>query len=224
MRIWEIRPAFLLRGRFLVHVRELYEKEGELLPGKKGVTLDEGAISALIEHADEITSVAQRCAGNGPASGPGAATAAAAPSVAAAAPPPARRDAPPSTVAAASGSATAAPGPVDLGSNKRAAVTSFKGATYVDLREFYSVSRGVSQSSFPLELGAIYLTLHIHAQSPIVANVGCMTGVPKMYPSCFCRRMGRSTQARRAFSSSLRSSRWSPGTSPPSQLPRHHRT
>jgi hypothetical protein len=37
------------KGRKLVHLREYYEKDGEMLPGKKGIALDEVQLEAVRE-------------------------------------------------------------------------------------------------------------------------------------------------------------------------------
>jgi hypothetical protein len=134
----------------------MYEKEGQQLPGKKGVALGEEAMTRLVACSEEITAEAMRLSGaastDAKASfGKGADVSA--PNTASVAEMSARATG--SMVAEYSGAvlpgdqvtkttATSLPtstleGGVDLGGNKRISMTSFKGTTYVDLREFYVV-------------------------------------------------------------------------------------
>lgn len=47
MRKWKTGP--------LVDIREYYVKDGQELPGKKGISLTKAQWEKLLEHADEIT-------------------------------------------------------------------------------------------------------------------------------------------------------------------------
>ncbi|KAG2440901.1 hypothetical protein HXX76_003754 [Chlamydomonas incerta] len=128
------------KGTYYLGLREYYEKDGQLLPGKKGVSLNPSEAEALLAAAASITTAAggvpadlpplepsAPLAGSGSAPAGGAAAAGAGPSKAAA-------PAPAPAAAPASGEPTEV---VELGSNKRLSISHFGGRTSVDLREFY---------------------------------------------------------------------------------------
>ncbi|PNW80646.1 hypothetical protein CHLRE_07g325722v5 [Chlamydomonas reinhardtii] len=134
------------KGTYYLGLREYYEKDGQLLPGKKGVSLNPSEAEALLAAAAAITTAAGGVpadlpplepsallptAGSGSAaSGATAkASASAGPSKAAAA-----AAAAPAAGTVASGEPTEV---VELGSNKRLSISHFGGRTSVDLREFY---------------------------------------------------------------------------------------
>ncbi|GAX75650.1 hypothetical protein CEUSTIGMA_g3094.t1 [Chlamydomonas eustigma] len=152
------RQAYVqsFKNKFSVHVREMYEKEGQQLPGKKGVALSEEAMNQLLAFSEEITVEAARLSG--------AVSTSAKPSIGTDANVSALRTVsaamttkqgiassstidcfgpvPPAeahvTIKTATSAASAlVGGGIDLGGNKKIVVTSFKGTTYVDLREFY---------------------------------------------------------------------------------------
>ncbi|GIL44472.1 hypothetical protein Vafri_1921 [Volvox africanus] len=138
------------KGTFYLGLREYYERDGQLLPSKKGVNLNPSEAEALLAAAADITAAA---GGNvelpSPLSPRQEKEARAAPSHAAG--PPASvpsgwagsaAASAPSATATGSGSGGGGPGAppqevVDLGGNKRLSVSRFQGRLSVDLREFY---------------------------------------------------------------------------------------
>ncbi|GLI65550.1 hypothetical protein VaNZ11_009112, partial [Volvox africanus] len=142
------------KGTFYLGLREYYEKDGQLLPSKKGVNLSPSEAEALLAVAADITAAA---GGNvelpPPLSPQQEKEAMAAPSHANVPPASApsgwaSRAAAPAPSATATGGgaggAGGAGGPgappqevVDLGGNKRLSISRFQGRLSVDLREFY---------------------------------------------------------------------------------------
>ncbi|PSC71273.1 transcriptional coactivator p15 [Micractinium conductrix] len=123
------------KGRFTVDLREYYEKEGEMKPGKKGVALSTDEWAALCSAAPEIAQHLVAVAGG--AAGSTAAVPAPAP---AAAPQQAQQAAAPGGAGAAVAGGEGGPLPalpIELGSNRRADISNFKGQTFVGIREYY---------------------------------------------------------------------------------------
>uniref|UniRef100_A0A8D8UTZ9 RNA polymerase II transcriptional coactivator n=1 Tax=Cacopsylla melanoneura TaxID=428564 RepID=A0A8D8UTZ9_9HEMI len=52
------------RGKLYVDIREHYEKNGQMLPGKKGILLNLAQFKVLKDAAPEINSVIEQCQGN----------------------------------------------------------------------------------------------------------------------------------------------------------------
>lgn len=167
------RQAYIkeFKGKYLVHVREMYTKNGQVLPGTKGVALDSAGAAKLLAAAEDITAAALErgepadVSGEQSAAPPSTATAqqqgtmadvsrkqaAATPSSA------------PSTASAVESSMqqnvrpAEAPkndslGFVDLGAERRATVTTFKGKTYVDLRQYFSNESGTGPTPIGIML------------------------------------------------------------------------
>ncbi|KAI7839951.1 hypothetical protein COHA_006345 [Chlorella ohadii] len=116
------------KGRFSLDLREFWEKDGEMLPGKKGIALTPDEWDKLCAAAPQLS---QRLQAGGSQAGGSAAAAAAAGA------------GPSSKAGGAAGAAASAPavaaaaGGVELSSARRADVSTYKGTTYVNIREYY---------------------------------------------------------------------------------------
>ncbi|GLC33016.1 hypothetical protein PLESTB_000380200 [Pleodorina starrii] len=129
------------KGTYYLGLREYYEKDGQLLPTKKGVNLNLSEAEALLAASAEITAAAGLTPGDLPPPDEQEAQPVAAP---AAAPPRPPQAAPAAAAAAAAagggdgaGGEAAAQEVVELGSHKRLSISRFQGRLSVDLREFY---------------------------------------------------------------------------------------
>lgn len=125
----------MFKGKTQVDLREYYEKDGELLPGKKGIALELPQWDKLVEAVSTINAALQQQ--QGPSSQPKPA-------------PGGRKeqDAPECSAAAAGTSGASAeaaaepPGqapdlPIQLSAMRKADVSDFKGTVYVSIREYY---------------------------------------------------------------------------------------
>lgn len=117
-------------------LREFYEKEGEMLPGKKGIALSAEEWEKLCGAAGQISEQLATKGGGAAAGASGAAAPAGRGSTAAAGGAAAAAAAPAATAASAAAGG-AAGGAVELSSSRRADVSNFKGQLYVNIREYY---------------------------------------------------------------------------------------
>jgi hypothetical protein len=157
----------VFKGRATAGLREFYEKDGQWLPGKKGIALPAEQLERLVAAAPQLSAALATMPGMGlPAAVAPEATAAAEARAA----------------AAAGGAPAAAPPPaaaVELAPMRRAEVTTFNGKRLVDVREFYGDAAGVPRHSrkglqlsgeafAALRAGAAALTAGLEAQDSSV--------------------------------------------------------
>ncbi|KAL4857528.1 RNA polymerase II transcriptional coactivator [Chlorella vulgaris] len=127
------------KGRHSVDLREYYEKEGEMRPGKKGIALQAEEWGKLCTAAAQLSQQLQQSGGGSgaaPSAGPSGARKAAGsagPSSGATANPAAAG----ASGAVAGGAAGAFGSGVELSSTRRADVSTFKNVVYVNIREYY---------------------------------------------------------------------------------------
>eukprot|EP00887_Chlorella_sp_A99_P004356 scaffold15.g4356.t1 len=120
-------------GRTRVDLREMYEKGGELLPGKKGISLAPEQWAKLTTSIDEITAALEAKTG---APLP-AATKPAAPAAPSAKPAADAAPADEADHAAGAAGGGVQQGVLELGGKKRAVADLFKGKPFLSLREYY---------------------------------------------------------------------------------------
>ncbi|PRW20186.1 transcriptional coactivator p15 [Chlorella sorokiniana] len=122
------------KGRFSLDIREFWEKDGEMLPGKKGVALTPDEWDKLCAAAPQVS---QRLQAGGSQAGGSAAAAAAAGGAGSSGKAAARGTAGGVAAAPAAPVAAAGAGGVELSGTRRADVSTFKGTTYINIREYY---------------------------------------------------------------------------------------
>ncbi|KAL4420823.1 hypothetical protein ABPG75_010479 [Micractinium tetrahymenae] len=125
------------KGRCSVDLREYYEKDGEMLPGKKGVALSGEEWDQLCAAVGQLSQQLAAASGGAGSGGGGAAAPAKAAGGAAAA-----TGAGPASGGAAGGGAVVAAAaagglPLELSASRRADISHFKGQTFVGIREYY---------------------------------------------------------------------------------------
>eukprot|EP00798_Chlamydomonas_sp_ICE-L_P014906 gene14906-20955_t len=148
VNLGNMRWAYAIQygSKWSVHIREMYEKNGDILPSRKGITLNTTLLGTLSDHSNEISSAVDP---NGAHPGPTAAPPPRAPSAVAQQP---TRAAPYAAASPSpSGEANVDATFLDLGGMKRASIRNFKGNLYVDLGEWYltdgnaaPVNKGIS--------------------------------------------------------------------------------
>ncbi|KXZ56426.1 hypothetical protein GPECTOR_1g38 [Gonium pectorale] len=133
------------KGTCYLGLREYYEKDGKLLPGKKGVSLNLAESTLLLAAVPEITAAAGGLVDAPPlehgATQPDKAVASGSGSSAASGRPSAAAGKAAAGTAAASGSQVGGSAEarefVDIGGSKRVSISRFGGRLSVDLREYY---------------------------------------------------------------------------------------